>query len=189
MKKLMLPVSILVVVLLVATGANAQGKIALSVGADALLPIGSFSDFASFGIGGTVQGEYLLAPNASLTLRTGYISWIAKDVPAGAKISYSGIPILVGGKYYFQPEGKTRFYGAVELGLMILSASAEATYYGQTIKSSASESDFSVAPGVGVEIAAGAKGAVDISARYWGIFKDGSAHNIGVRAGYKFFLN
>jgi hypothetical protein len=189
MKKLLLPVSILAIVMLVATGANAQGKIAVNIGADVLMPIGSFSDAVSIGFGGTAQGEYLLAPNASLTLKSGYVTWSAKDVPSGFKVSYSGIPILVGGKYYFMPEGKTRFYGTLEVGLMILSASAEGTYGGQTYKTSASETDFSVAPGVGVEIAAGAKGAIDISARYWGIFKDGSASNIGARVGYKFFVN
>ncbi len=194
MKKLALVATVVALALLVSFNAQAQGKMAGSVGAEILIPMGSFSDAAKLGIGGTAQFEYMLNPNIALTGKAGYITWGAKtgDATLGGSdvsASWSGIPILVGGKYYFQPEGKTRFYGQFELGLFLFSFSTKVTIpnFG-TQEYSGSSSEFTIAPAVGVEIPAGPKGAIDVSARFWGILSSGGSSNIGVRAAYKFLF-
>jgi outer membrane protein W len=193
MKKLLVMASVFTLILLVAGGANAQNKMALNIGADVLFPLGDFGNASNIGFGGTAQFEYYVNPMLAVTGKFGYITWSAKtgDVPAGvtASGSFKGLPLLFGAKYYFMPEGKARVYGQFELGLFFASASGTVEYAGYKQDYSASETDFSIAPAIGVEIPAGHKGAIDISARYFGIFKDGSANNIGARVGYKFMLN
>lgn len=53
---------------------------------------------------------------------------------------------------------------------------------GHYITLTESKTDFTIVPSLGVEIPAGAKGAIDLSARYFDISKKG---NIGFRAGYE----
>lgn len=188
MKKLALVAMVMALVLMMSFNATAQGKLSLNVGADVLLPMGSFGDAVSIGIGGTVRGEYAFTPVVSGTFTTGYILWSGKTVNGVSFGNWSGIPILVGGKYYFEPQGRTRFYAMAELGLMILSVSTPEYKVGNIVvvpSGSVSETDFVIAPTVGVEIPAG-KGAFDISAKYFLITSTGSAGNIGARVGYKF---
>ena len=191
MKKFALVLTVAALALMISSGAQAQGKMGASVGLEVLLPLGTFGDAAKIGIGGTGQFDYLLNPNIALTGKIGYITWGAKtgDTQGAVEASFSGIPILVGGKYYFQPAGKTRFYGQFELGFFIMSVSTKVNVPGFVSSDfSASSTEFTVCPAVGVEIPAGPKGAVDISARFWGILSSGGSSNIGLRAGYKFLF-
>ena len=188
MKKFALILTVAALTLMISFGAQAQGKMGASVGLEVLLPLGTFGDAAKIGIGGTGQFDYLLNPNIALTGKVGYITWGAKtgDTQGAVEASFSGIPILVGGKYYFQPAGKTRFYGQFELGFFIMSVSTKVNVPGFISSDiSASSTEFTVCPAVGVEIPAGAKGAIDVSARFWGILSSGGSSNIGLRAGYK----
>jgi hypothetical protein len=196
MKKLLIAVVVLTVAVFLGSSANAQGKMGANIGFDVLIPMGDFADAVNIGFGGTGQFEYNVTPMFTVTGKLGYITWSAKDVSeaasqvgGSASASFKGLPFMVGGKYYFMPAGKPRVYGQFELGLFFASATAKVDIPGViTQETSASETDFTIAPAFGVEIPVGPKGAVDISARYWGIFKDGSAHNIGARAGYKFIF-
>lgn len=186
MKKLTLVVTVFALVALMSFSAQAQGKMAANIGADILIPMGDFADAAKIGFGGTAMFEYMVNPNLAVTGKLGYITWGAKTGDNSAvEASFSGLPFLVGGKYYFMPQGKLRAYGQFELGLFFLSASVKSNVPGFSYSASASSTDFVIAPAFGVEIPAGPKGAVDASVRYWGIFKEGSAHNIGFRVGYK----
>jgi hypothetical protein len=196
MKKIALLATVVALVMFVSFNASAQ-KISLNIGAEVMLPMGSFGDQVGVGFGGTARGEYSFTPMISGTFTTGYITWGGKSVGGFDLGNFHGIPILIGGKYYFQPEGKTRFYGMFELGFMIFSVSTPAipgvtvggVTYGGVASGSVSETDFTIVPTVGVEIPAGAKGAIDISAKYFLITSTGTAGNIGARVGYKFFIN
>ena len=190
MKKLALVVTVVALATLVSFNAQAQNKMAGSVGAEVLIPMGSFSDAAKIGFGGTADYEYYVQPNISVTGKVGYITWGAKTGDAtNVEVSWSGIPILVGGKYYFIPSGRTRVYGQFELGLFIFSGSSKVTIPGfGTQEYSASSTEFTIAPAIGFEIPAGAKGAIDLSARFWGILSSGGSSNVGARAAYKFFF-
>ena len=191
MKKLALVAMVMALVLMVSASALAQGKMAVSVGPDILLPMGTFGDGYNLGIGGTAQFDYALTPMFVLTGKTGYLTWSAKSLPSGISASYGGVPFLVGGKYFFMPEGKVRAYGHFELGFMFGSFSTSGTAPGYGSYSvSGSSTDFAIAPAVGVEIPAGAKGAIDISARYFMIMTTGnSSGNLGFRAAYKMAIN
>ncbi|MHA4807219.1 outer membrane beta-barrel protein [Flavitalea flava] len=77
-------------------------------GVNVALPIGSFHDSHTFGIGGELQGEYMFSENLSAVATTGYTSYFGKsqtiDFGAGpitAKNPSVGlIPILVGARFY-----------------------------------------------------------------------------------------
>lgn len=187
MKKLALVATVVALVMMVSLSASAQGKMSVGAGVDILLPMGTMADAYSLGIGGTAQFEYSLTPMLALTGKAGYLTWSAKSQPSGFSSSYGGVPFLVGAKYFFMPEGKLRAYGHAELGFMFGSASSSGTIPGYgSYSASASSTDFTIVPAFGVEIPAGAKGAVDISARYFLILTSGnSMGNIGIRAGYK----
>lgn len=193
MKKMALVVTVVALALLVSFNAQAQ-KMGASVGAEILIPMGDFSNVAKIGFGGTAQFDYMVNPDIAVTGKVGYITWGANtgDQLAGAKVeaSWSAIPILFGGKYYFMPQGKARVYGQFELGLYMISVSSkvEVPFFG-TQETSASSTEFAIAPAVGVELPVGPKGAVDVSARFLMIMTSGSAsNNIGFRAGYKMFF-
>ena len=192
MKKLALAATVVGLVALLSFSASAQGKFALNIGADVMVPLGSFSDAVSIGFGGTARGEYAFTPQLSGTFRTGYLIWTGKTVNSVDLGNWSGIPLLIGGKYYFQPEGKMRFYGMAELGLMILSVSTPEIKVGNIVvlpSGSASSTEFTIAPTVGLEVPAGPKATIDFGVGYMLIASSGSASNITGRVGYKFLLN
>ena len=199
MKKLLLAVVVLALVCGVGSTSYA-GNIALSVGGDVLLPIGTFGDQVSTGFGGSVRGQYNVTPMFSAGLTVGYYTWSAKDLTQGGitikGVSLKGLPIRVFGKYYFMPEGGARVYGAAELGFFIATVTSPAqtiSVFGVSVtvpEVSASETDFNYAPGIGVELPLGSGNTkLDISARYDGIATTGSTSgSIGGRVGINFGL-
>src|SRR5687767_6374485 len=103
MKKLFL----VVIIAAMLASANAQEStrdknILFSIGVEGSLPIGDFGDTHSFGIGGSLQGEYKPDVDLGLTLNAGYITYSGKDLPLIGKVeSFGLIPVLGGVKYYF----------------------------------------------------------------------------------------
>ncbi|MFN0157801.1 MAG: outer membrane beta-barrel protein [Bacteroidota bacterium] len=191
MKSLLVTLVVLVMVLGVSS-ADAQSKMSLSVGADVLLPMGTFGDAVSTGFGGSVRGQYDLSPMAAVGLTVGYYTWSGKDVNGFTMPNFKGIPIRVFGKYYFMPAGATRVYGIAELGLFFSSVDVPSqTINGVTFGGgSASSSDFNYAPGIGVEIPIGSGNTMfDGSVRYDGVATSGSSSgSLGVRVGVNFGL-
>lgn len=200
MKKLLLAVAIVALIVAVAAPSNAQSKITVGVGADVLLPMGTFGDFAGIGFGGSFRGQYAVTPDFAVGLTTGYYTWSGKDfTTAGITIKgggLSGIPIRAFGKYYFMPAGKQlRVYGIAELGFFISSTTipgrAAITFAGVVIspatpETSVSSTDFNYAPGLGIELASG-KMSWDLSVRYDGIATTGSSSgSVGARVGVNF---
>ncbi len=193
MKKLLLAALVVALVFAACAPTNAQGKFTLNPGLDVLLPLGTFSDAVSIGFGGTVRGEYAFTPVISGTFAVGYDIWSGKSVSeSGVSVdlpNFKGIPIMVGGKYYFMPEGaKTRVYGMVELGLFMASVTTKAQSFNGVVvipEASATETDFAFDPMVGAEFAMG-KVQLDAAVRYFLISSSGSANNLGLRVGVKF---
>lgn len=158
-----------------------QGSWVLGAGIEGAVPVGDFNNVTSFGIGGMATGGYIIDPNAMLYARVGYLHFSGKDytyetfdpitfqvITATANTSYSIVPILVGGRYYFMPPGDLRVYGAGEVGLYSLSASASSG----SSSVSASSTKFGIAPTLGMQFKAGDKMDVDVHANYSIVFTD-----------------
>jgi len=193
MRNLLMTSFVVLLVVALATPASAASKMSLSAGADVLLPMGSFSDANSIGFGGSVRFQYNLTPMAAIGGETGYFVWGGKDFEGVSGPSFKGLPLRAFGKYYFMPEGKTRFYGMAELGLFFGSSgdvSVNIPGYGTVTGGGGSTTGFNFCPVVGVEIpVSGGKNAVDISVRYDGISVSGGTNgSIAFRVGYNFPL-
>lgn len=166
MKKLM---SIVTIVVLTTTSLQAQtssSPVKFSLGVEPSLPIGTFGDAYSFGIGGSVQGELKVADELGLTLNAGYINYSGKDV-GGFKVPSSGIiPVLAGAKYYAAPS----FYIHGQLGASFGTSTGGGT-------------NFTYSPGIGFM----ASKNFDILLKYVGYSQTGgSSSAIGARVAYVF---
>lgn len=190
MKNLLLAVVVLAMVFGVGS-ANGQGKISLGIGADVLMPIGSFGDVYNVGFGGTARGQYMVNDMFSVMLTAGYISIGAKD--QGQSIvkldNASMIPILAGAKYFFTPSSESfRPYGALEIGITSFKQTLPSvTILGVTYGGgSASSTEFTYAPAIGFESALGSGNTkLDVAVRWNGI---SDANAIGGRVGVLFGL-
>ncbi len=186
MKNVLLSVVVLAMVLTVSSSSMAGGKMMWGIGGDVLLPIGTFGDRSSVGFGGTARFEYMIDPMFSVTGTAGYYTWTGKKVAGVTLPDFHGVIVKVGGKYYFMPEGGTRFYGIVELGMLFSSVSA--TIGGVSV--SASSSDLAYEPGVGVQLPLGSGNSnLDVSIGYLGVATTGSSSgSVAARVGVNFGL-
>src|SRR6266850_493196 len=156
MKQAILIIAVMFVILnLPAFGQGATRSWSLGVAAEGAVPTGDFNTFSSFGIGGIASGVFNVDPNFSATLKSGYVRFSGKDYNFGGttiKTDFGVVPILVGGRYYFMPAAEDmRFYGAADVGLYLLNASAS----GGGQSASTSESKFGFAPSLGALFKAG----------------------------------
>ena len=182
MKKVLV---LLVLSLMIVGFTNAQvGKMKLGVGAYVGLPLGTFGDVTSVGFGGVVQGEYLFADKIVGTVTTGYLAFSGKSQTiAGASVdngTWSIIPILVGGKYFFTPN----LYGAAQIGLDMVSYKVPTqVIFGFTVGGgTASSSEFGWNIGVGYDM-----GNLDFLVKYGSFMTNASS--VSLTALYKFSLN
>jgi hypothetical protein len=143
MKKLLLAA---IVLSSLSIGAQAQsqsksGGFKFGVGIDLALPTGNFGTTSSFGFGGQVQGEYMLADNISGIASVGYQSFGGKTINDGSfSFKYpttSLIPILVGARFF----PSEQFFVGAQIGVGLLHASADGV--------SANSSGFDYLPQVG----------------------------------------
>jgi len=174
MKKVAILVAILVVMCSMSSVAQTVGGWSIGVGAEGGIPMGDFSNFSSFGIGGTAWAGYNVDPNFVVGLRSGYVRFSGKDYNIGGvtvNTSFGVIPIVAEGKYFFMPSGDTRVYGAADVGIYILSASASAG----GVSASTSESKLGFAPMLGAQFKAGDKMWVDVHGNYTVITTSGSS--------------
>ncbi|MBI4811305.1 MAG: outer membrane beta-barrel protein [Ignavibacteriales bacterium] len=171
-----------------------DGKMKLGVGGEILLPSGDFGDIAGTGFGGTANFLYLVNDQIAISGTAGYITWGSKSFDMGLgewEYSYSAIPILAGGRYYFTT-GDARVYGSAELGLYMFNFTVTTPSYeflGYTVEggeTSESESEFTFAPGVGYEMKIGDNMNLDLTGKYL-IISD--AYNLNLRVGINFILN
>jgi hypothetical protein len=145
--------------------------LSFSVGVEASLPFGDYGDVYSFGIGGSVQGDYKLSSDLAVTLNAGYISYAGKSVtyPIIGTIKADAlglVPVLAGIKYWFSPN----IYGSGQLGLTFATGKGN------------SGSNFTYVPGVGFKVS-----QFDFLLKYTGMSTEGSSFSaIGLRAAYNF---
>jgi hypothetical protein len=152
----------------------AQGR--FSIGANLGLPMGSFGDAANVGFGGTVAYESSIKDKLNWTATAGYLTYSIKGSTSGASASTNMIPILGGVKYYMN-ESFNGFYVSGQLGFTIASIAYDFSSIGAGT-GSVSETDFTIAPGVGYHLA-----NIDIGASYQII---SNLNYVGIRAAYVF---
>ena len=176
MKKLILSAAIVIA----AIGANAQMKKAetktmkkfdFSIGAELGLPVGTnFSNYYTFGVGGTAQGDINVANDLAITIQAGYITYLAKSVTI-AGVSYKGsalnvIPIMGGIKKKFS-DGKV--YASAQLGTGIFTGGGS------------SDATFAYAPGIGYYFSPN----FDVLLKYQGYSKNSTTYStVGLRLAY-----
>ena len=163
------------------TNINAQSDMAVGAGLVVSLPMGNFGDAANLGIGGTAAFELKFAPQITGVGHIGYISYGTES----EAVSYSTVPLLVGVKYFFQPNGGV--YGIGQLGLNFFSTTVETPSYeifGSSFGGSysASSSEFTLALGAGYEMPISSNWIFDVSGAF-NIISDFT--NIQLRAGVK----
>lgn len=175
MKKL----SIMVIVMLAAlstTRLYAQKtddykKFSLGLGLEAGLPLTGLNTFYSVGVGGTLRATIGLDKMSAVTVTSGVIVFIPKDLNGANLKAQVNIPIKGGYKYMFSEH----FYGIGEAGVTIAKVYANAGN-GQVV--SATGTEFTYAPGIGVQF-----GGFDTSLRYEGYSGSGF---LGLRVGFNF---
>ena len=178
MKKIMKLAAALALVAGFANTSNAQ--FGASVGLEVAMPLGDFSNLASFGAGVSGAGEYAMSDNAGITGTIGYIYLAPADGIASAYM----MPMQLGFKYYFD-SNEGGFYGHGQLGVHTLSATTEDfEIFGTTIPGvTASSTELSYAVGAGYLVGE----SLDFGLRYNIISGDGGSSNyLGVRVGYNF---
>lgn len=198
MSKVLIVVAALVLLSLPLFGQSAgpaPGTLSLGIGVETGVPMGDFSNYTSFGIGGLAVGSYDIDQNLAVNVKVGYLHFSGKDYTILAhtiNTSFSEVPILVGLKYFFTPatEGTSmRLYGAADVGLYASSQSASATVSGINVSLSTSSTDFGVSPILGARFKAGNNMDVDAHVNYTAVFTSGSTTSwFGIGVGLIFTL-
>ena len=107
-----------------AAGGDDDKKMGLGVEAQFLLPLGDLGDVTGPLVGPLVRFGYRVTPPLELTVRTGYLFGLSKEI-GPFKSSLSIIPVWAGARYFFM-DPHAGLYGAGELALNLGSFSAEA---------------------------------------------------------------
>lgn len=164
-------------------GAKAQTTtptdgIRLSVGADAGIPTGDFSDTFNWNLGGSVQAELPIASQLSVTLNAGYNNYFAKNTSGSQDIHL--LPVKAGLKFF--PVDKFYIQGEAGAAFLLNTDKAPGT------KSAA----FVYAPQVGILLPVGSN-YIDAGVRYEGTskFADGNGptiNTVALRLAYSFKL-
>lgn len=156
-------------IVLLACNAFAQLR-ALEIGGGMALPMGSFGDLAGTGFGASGRAFYEREglDNIMFTGSVGFYPFGGKEytlfgLSSGYEWSWTVIPIMSGGRYYFgEAEAKTRMYVGAEIGIHIYSVSLQDND-GNTIDGAvaAGSTEFALLPMVGAEL-----GPLDVYAEY-----------------------
>ena len=123
-----------------ATMAGPEKKMGVGVDVAGILPLGDYSNGASFGIGALARFEYAVNPMLSATVRAGYIYNLG--TPDGEGVSF--IPVLVGATYHVGPPGLFVFG---EVGITNIRVSIDT----MGVSASDSSTKFSFGAGVGYQ--------------------------------------
>ena len=160
----------------------------ISVGPEAGIPLGDFSNVYNWSLGGSVQLDIPVVRNLYVAVTAGYDNFFVKN-DFSVKNDQTGfpdknlqlIPVKAGLKYF--PTGKL-FYVQGEAGVSFLANKSDL----EADKSTA----FAYAPQVGVLLKLAEKNYIDIGVRFEGnaSFYNGGNYNnsLGLRAAYSFGL-
>ncbi|POY39171.1 hypothetical protein C3K47_01360 [Solitalea longa] len=170
MKRLTLLAILFVSALMVSNHVNAQapaGKKLLNIAFESGFPLGNAADVYKIVLGGSLQAEFPVKSNLSVTATAGYSTFTNSKIDG---LEGSGfIPVKVGGKYYFA----SNFYGIGELGAAFYTGDGSST-------------TFVYAPGLGYSFPVADNKFVDVSARYEGHTGDFDRSFFGLRFAYSF---
>lgn len=147
--------------------ANAQSKMAVGVGGNVVLPIGTFGDVAGMRFGGGANFEYEVSPGLNATASAQYLKFGKKS------IGLSIIPIFAEAKYSFGGG----LFGFVKTGLNLLSLTEK--------NSNGTSSEFGYAAGVGYSLTMDSTN-IDVSVKFQTYASSISTIDLGVA--YKFGL-
>ncbi|QHS54858.1 hypothetical protein GWR56_04580 [Mucilaginibacter sp. 14171R-50] len=172
MKKLF-TIAIIMVATLTTSNLFAQSGFKLGLAAEGALPMGALKTSYTVGGGLTIRAAFGLDETSAITLTSGAMAFLPKDlsnlgVDSKAQLN---IPIKAGYKYMLS----SNFYAIGEAGMSIIRS-----YYSDSNGDlqSVSGSEFTYAPGVGVQL-----GGFDASVRYEGY---SGAGFLGLRVGFNF---
>jgi hypothetical protein len=171
MKKLF-TIAIIMVVTFATSNLFAQAGFKIGLAAEGALPVGNLKTLYNVGGGLTVRAAYGLDEISAITLTTGAIAFLPKDLGGGIDTKAQlNIPIKAGYKYMLS----SNLYAIGEAGMSIIRS-----YYSDANGDlqSVSGSEFTYAPGVGVQL-----GGFDASVRYEGY---SGAGFVGLRVGFNF---
>jgi hypothetical protein len=173
MKKLLLMIA---VVLASTACLKAQDKrVALSIGAEGMVPVGDFNNTHKFGIGGSLQAEYKPAADIGLTVSLGYLSFSGKSVGNLKYKNASFVPVMGGVKYYFSP----KVYAHGQLGV----AFGASDIVGSLVHVNGKGSLFAYSPGIGFQLSP----QIDAEIKYLGLSQNSyNLNSAGVRLAYNF---
>lgn len=150
-------------------------SIRFSIGGDIGVPTGFLANHSSLAAGGSLQAEYLLTTELTVTANAGYLDFIAKR--GGKNLPF--IPVLGGLKYELTP-------------LIYVSGQAGVSFYGGRDKNDGNgggsgEKYFTYVPGIGFRTSK----RFDIVFKYETVYIASSARSYssaGVRIAYNFNL-
>ena len=175
MKKFSTMAVVLLVAVLTTTGALAQDvkKFSLGIGLEGALPVNGLNSLYSAGGGLTLRAAFGIDESSAFTVTSGALAFIPKDLKnfSDDLKAQINIPVKAGYKYFISDN----FYGIAEAGMSFIKTYIPNMNGGTT---SVSNSEFTYAPGVGVQF-----GGFDASLRYEGY---SGAGFIGLRAGFNF---
>lgn len=71
-----------------------------SIGIEPSVPFGNFSNFSGFGLGGSLQTEFLTSKKLGITINAGYLDYFGKSADTIKYSDFKYWPIMGGLKYY-----------------------------------------------------------------------------------------
>ncbi|MCK4560101.1 MAG: hypothetical protein KAV45_09980 [Calditrichia bacterium] len=166
---------LIVLVILSFAGISSAQGFKLGVAGTAAFPTGDWSEFTSTGYGVDAFGVFDIML-LTLTVRAGYLSFGENEEEIFGetyKTSITAIPVMAGLRWDFGLPVGPSFYAGVEAGLHAFTTTVEV---GGVTAPSESNTEFALAPNVGLEFA-----GFDLSAFYM-IIKD--ANYWGLRLGW-----
>lgn len=173
MKKVLV---LLVAVLCLTIVSNAQQKgNVITGGAVIALPMGDFGDGYDMGFGATATFEMPFGKQLVGFGEVGYIYFGGKSDGYSASV----IPIMAGGKYFFDTKGGLYALGTAGFHLFTMN------YELFGVSGDASETEFAIGVGGGYEVKVSKTMLLDISAKYMLI---SDANYLALRAALKFPL-
>jgi hypothetical protein len=163
MKKVLLATMLFVGIAV--SGFAQKGGSQFSVGLEAGLPVGSFSNTHTVLIGGSLKYEAPIATGTNFTLTAGYTSAQGKTVGVVKFPALGYIPVKAGIKYFLADA----FYGEAQVGAAFSTQSGGGTA-------------FAYSPGIGYKFS----DVIDLGVRYEAWSKNGTIGQIGARLGFTF---
>ncbi len=129
-------------------------------------PVSGFNTGFGINVGGGMMLPQV-APNLQGRVELSYMTWSASEF--GVSVTYTRIPIAAAGRYFIplsQPGLKVYVQGGIEISMDTVEAAATNPFTGTSYKASASETNFGITPGVGIDYSLKNNLSIVADARY-----------------------